>query len=123
MDPLDHHLPPDLLAHGEVALALFFHGHAELFKGQARAAGHTGHGFIELGVGDAYAVAIRQLQLNALENESIECLAIQHFIGGHLDIPLLEVALNQTQALLQLARQNNVVVDDSGDLIDGLNLR
>ncbi len=61
---------------------------------------------------------LRALHLNFLQHQAIEHLLLQHALRGQLDFLFLQPLLDRGHLLVQLALENQAVIDDGRDSVE-----
>jgi len=77
-------------------------------------------GRVQLGIADAHARAHAHLQLNALQDETVQGLPDEFVLGRQLAVLGAKLDPHQFDALAQLAAHDHVVLDDGDDGIQYL---
>lgn len=111
----DHHLATDLLAGVGVGQAVAGEGGLELLQAHAVALGDGAHRLVQLLVGDTDAGAVADLLLDVLDDQAFQHLLGQHVLGRQRRAALEQRLVHFTQALVELALHDHIVVDDGDD--------
>jgi hypothetical protein len=120
MQSLHGDLLTELLPERRKAGAAALHFRAQLFRGQLVLLGHAGDRLVDIGIGNGNALILRLLDLQAHQYQTIEYLLLQHIhrrqLLGMTDVLLLD----RTHGIVQIALQDDIVVDDGNDAIKRL---
>ena len=120
--PTDDHLAAHLFAGALVGQAVAGECGAELVEAQTVALGDAGHGLVELGVADADAGALADLQLDVLDDQAFQHLLGEHMLGRQGRAAPTDGLLHFAQTGIQLALHDDVAVHDGGHAIQRTHL-
>ena len=118
LNPLDDHLPPDLLAHLGVGLAPLLQGDPELLQGHAVLGGDRLDGIVQLRIGNPHARPQAHLQLDALQNEPVQGLPDQDVLRRQFYPPGVQRFGHTGQPFAQFTGHDDVVIHNSHHLVE-----
>ena len=118
----DDHLAPHLITSIGIGQAITSQRFAELLQAHAVALGDGAHGLVQLFVGDTNAGAVANLQLDILDDQAFEHLLAEYVLRRQGATALVDGLLHFTQASVELALHDHVVVDDGHDAIQWAHL-
>ena len=114
----NHDVVPDLLSKLRVFVAVAFEGVAELAQRELVLLRDPEHGLVEPVVVDANARIACELQLETGEDQSLEHPPAQCIGRRRSRAGLAKLLAHPLQPGFQLARRDDVVVDDGGDAVE-----
>ena len=118
LHPRHEQFVPDLLAKLREVVAVALHDLAKLGGGEVVSRREVVHRAVEFIVFDAQVVLLGELELNAIDDETLEHLAGEHIVGGNRRARLLQPAADHVHANEELALHDDVVVDNGDDAIE-----
>ena len=121
--PLDHQLVADVVAELDVGQAFLAQALAQLPDRQLVLGRDVGHGAIELGLVDTSAVLARIGDQDAFVDQGVEHLLAKRRGWRQRGPAAPGIVADACQPLLQLARRDELLVDDGDDVVAGLRQR
>ena len=118
LHPRHEQFAPDFLAKFREVVAVSLHDFAKVGGAEAVPRRELVHRTVQFIVFDAQVVFIRELELNAIDDETFEHLTGEHVVGRNRCTRLLQSAADQIHANAQLALHDDIVVDDGDDAVE-----